>query len=60
MSIFISPTIVLAIALAFSGRIVWLKGQGREVTRSLEAGRYAVWSAVGFSALLACFQAGVL
>lgn len=60
MSIFIAPALVLTVALIFSGRIVWLKGQGRQVSRTLESGRYVCWTAFGFSALLACFQAGVV
>jgi hypothetical protein len=51
--------IVLLAALSLSGLIVWLKANGRSVSRSLEAGRYAVWCATGFSAVLACIQAGI-
>lgn len=60
MSIFIAPLIVVLVALGFSGRIVFLKGAGREVSKSLGAARYAAWSAAGFSLALAIIQSGLL
>jgi hypothetical protein len=59
MPIYLAPVIVLSAALALSGRIVWLKANGRSVSLSLKAGRYAVWCAAGFSAALGFLQSGI-
>lgn len=60
MSIFVAPLIVLLFALAVTGRMAWLRQQGRPVSSSLQRGRDAIWIGVAFSAVLACVQAGII
>lgn len=59
MNIFVVPLIVVLIAIGFSGRIVFLRGAGREASKSLGAARYVAWSAVGFSLALAIIKSGL-
>lgn len=60
MKVFAVPLFICFVAFGLSGRVVFLKATGREVSKSLGTARHAALSAAGFVLTLAFIQSGQL